>query len=102
MNSLKEALKTLTTSLYLYTAPANKTLPYIVYGADGANDLTAGNVHAETVTQGYIDLYTKNPSDTLISGIPAKLEAVGASYYLNSIQFEDETGLLHYEWIFEV
>lgn len=99
---VKELLSKLTDSLYLYTASGNAKPPYIVYGVDGANDLTAGNVHSERADQGFVDLYTKSPSDALINGIIGKLEEGGVSYYLNSVQYEDETGLLHYEWIFEV
>lgn len=100
--TIKDLLKVLTTNLFLYTAPANQTLPYVVYGVDGANDLSGENIHTEKADQGYIDLYTKSPSDSLITGIPSALEAGGVSYYLNSVQFEDETSTLHYEWIWEV
>lgn len=34
--------------------------------------------------------------------VPQALADIGASYYLNSVQYEDETELIHYEWVVEV
>ena len=75
---------------------------YIVWAEDGDNDLLAGNVHAERCYTGTVDLYTRTDSDPLFSAIPAALEGLGASYYLNSVQYEEETGLVNYEWVWEV
>ena len=47
-------------------------------------------------------LFTKNEDDPLFERIPAALESIGASWYLNSVQYEDDTGLIHYEWYWEV
>lgn len=103
MNELiKEMLLALTSEVYLYTATANHGTPYIVYGVDGANALAGENAHTEEADQGYIDLFTKSPSDSLIKDIPSALEAGGVSYYLESVQYEEENGILHYEWIWEV
>ena len=33
---------------------------------------------------------------------PQALEGIGASWYLNSVQYEEDTGLIHYEWYWEV
>ena len=30
------------------------------------------------------------------------LDAAGIAWYLNSIQYEEDTGLIHYEWVWEV
>lgn len=100
--TIKDLLVKLTSAVYLYTAPGNTKPPYVVYGVDGANDLSAGNAHAERADQGTIDLFTKDPADSLITGIPSALDAEGVSYYLESVQYEEETGLIHYEWIWEV
>jgi hypothetical protein len=31
--------------------------------------------------------------------VEAVLNAAGASWYLNTIQFEEDTGYIHYEWV---
>ena len=47
-------------------------------------------------------LYTKTDKDPLFSAIPEALEDIGAAWYLNSVQYEEDTGLIHYEWVWEV
>lgn len=99
--TIKNILLSVSESVYLFTAKSNTKTPYIVYGVDGDNNLHAGNRMAETVDTGYIDLFTKKSGDPLIKEIPAALNAAEVSFYLNSVQFEDETSILHYEWRWE-
>ena len=68
---------------------------------DGSNDLFADNVHAEKICQGTLDLYTNQENDPLMESVPEALEGIGAAYYLNSVQYEEDTGLIHYEWVWE-
>ena len=98
---VKNALLSLTDSVYLYTAKGNAKTPYVVYGVSGSNDLFAGNRRAEMADSGFIDLFTKTETDPLIGDIPSALDAAGVSFYLNSVQFEEETGYLHFEWLWE-
>ena len=102
LDNLRQALAALTDSCYHYYAMPGTTPPYIVWAEDGDNDLTANNIHAERCFEGTIDLFTKTEGDSLFEAVPAALEDIGASYYLNSVQYEEDTGLLHYEWVFEV
>lgn len=99
--TIKRALLSVSQSVYLYTAKGNTKTPYIVYGVDGDNNLFAGNRRGEHADSGYIDLFTKDANDKLIEDIPAALDAAEVSFYLNSVQFEEETSLLHYEWRWE-
>ena len=51
---------------------------------------------------GTVDLFTGDPEDTaLFEGIQAALDRV-CCWRLNSIQYEEDTGLTHYEWRWEV
>lgn len=102
LETLQAALAALTERCYHYFAKPNAEPSYIVWAEDGDNDLTANNVHGERSYTGTIDLYTKIESDPLLADIPQALEQIGASYYLNSVQYEEETGLIHYEWVFGV
>ena len=102
LQAIATALADLCPRVYHYLA-ADKTKPnYIVWAEDGANDLAAGNIHAEGAWQGTVDLFTQIEFDQLIDDIPAKLEEIGASWSLNSVQAEADTGLIHYEWLFEL
>ena len=49
-----------------------------------------------------IDLYTLDEDDPLMQAIPAALNATPAAWYRNSVQYEEETKLIHYEWVWEV
>lgn len=100
---VKAALLSCTKNVYLYTAAGNKETPYVIYGNDGENGFYAGGKQAERADQGTVDLYTKNSKDELIRKIPAALNVAGIAFYLNSIQYEEETegGLIHYEWVYE-
>lgn len=74
---------------------------YGVYAEDGANDLNADDIHAEKVMQGTVDYFTRDDSGAPQTTIEAALEGVCA-WYLNSVQFEEDTGYIHYEWVFEI
>ena len=102
LDNLRQALAALTERCYHYFADPGTTPPYIVWAEDGDNDLAANNIHAERCFEGTIDLFTKTEGDSLLAAVPAALEGIGAAYYLNSVQYEEDTGLLHYEWVFEV
>lgn len=102
LEQLQAALVALTDKTYHYFAQPNTTPPYLVWMEDSDNDITADNIHAEKALAGTIDLYTKTEDDPLMASVPLALEEIGASYYLNSVQYEEETGLIHYEWAFEV
>jgi len=74
---------------------------YVVWAEDGANDLGADDHHVEHVTQGTLDLFTRDDSGTPRTTIEAALDG-RCAWYLNSIQFEEDTGYIHYEWIWEI
>ena len=75
---------------------------YGVYAEDGANDFNADGEHAEKAVQGTVDYFTRDDSGTPQTTIEAALEGLNVPWYLNTIQYEDDTGYIHYEWVFEV
>lgn len=79
-----------------------KSHRYFVWQEDGANDLFAGNEHAERAVTGTTDLFTKREFDPWREALERALDAEGIAWYLNSVQYEEETGLYHYEWAWEV
>ena len=99
---------------------------YGVYAEDGANDLIASGKHCERVIRLTVDYFTRAVDrrvvyaadgqlyDTLQTGLyswfdahPAKtaienaFESCRCAWYLNSIQFEPDTGYVHIEWVVE-
>ena len=74
---------------------------YGVFAEDGANDLVAGNVHAERVIEGTVDYFTRDANMAAKALIEAALNSC-AAWRLESIQFESDTGYIHLEWVFQV
>ena len=102
LERLQAALAALTKRCWHYVAQQNAVPPYLVWAEDGDNDLTADNVHAERCYTGTVDLYSKADPEPLSEAVPAALEGIGAAWYLNSVQYEEDTGLTHWEWVWEV
>lgn len=102
INIIRDALLNVSNSVWHYEA-AEQTEKYIVWAEDGeGNSLHAGNQKTEQVIQGTIDYFTKEEGDLTVDKIENALSIDEISFYLNSVQYEDETGFIHYEWIWEV
>lgn len=75
---------------------------YGIYAEEGANDLIAGNTHVETVIRLTVDYFTRDDTQTPKTTIEAALNSIFCAWYLNSVQYESESGYIHYEWVVEV
>ena len=76
---------------------------YGVYTPDGSNDLEADDTHAEKALAGTVDYFTRSTGAAEKALVEAALDTVeGLAWQLNSVQYENDTGYLHYEWAFEV
>lgn len=113
MKSLQNSLKQIRDLLngtsakgrvFHYTRPS-KTLPsWVVWAEDSeSSDFSAGNHKAEQQVHGTIDCYSKTEYDPLFDEIQEALNGADSiGWRLNSVQYEDETSLIHYEWEFNV
>lgn len=71
-----------------------------VYAEDGSEDFVANDVHLEGGMTGFIDYFTRDDSGTPKETIEAALNALPIfCWRLNTIQFEETSGYIHYEWI---
>lgn len=75
---------------------------YGVFTEERSNDLRANNVHCESVLRLAVDYFTRDGSGTPKKTIETALNGICCAWYLNSVQFEYQTGYLHYEWVVEV
>lgn len=76
---------------------------YFVWQEDGSNDFSANNRHVEKAVTGTTDLFTKTELDPWKDLYEVSLNADPMiSWYLSSIQFEEDTGFWHWEWRWEV
>lgn len=104
LNALTIGNKTLKFAHFAWSsAPAGD---YGVYAEDGADQFQANNRYAEHITTGSVDYFTRSDNEAakdLIEGLFKTLQETECfAWYLNTIQYENDTRFIHYEWIVEV
>ena len=82
---------------YHYTAPENTPAKYAVWAELSGTHLAANNKEAEGAFEIAVDYFTKTEFDATIDNISAFLDGFG-SWNIESIQYEEATGYIHYEW----
>lgn len=76
------------------------TTDHIVYAEESGDDFLGDGKHAETGTEGTVDLYTRDYTETTKNKVEAALEGLeNVVWRLNSIQFENDTRYVHFEWV---
>ena len=101
LDALKNALLTVGPPVSHYAATKQPD-KYIVWAEDGQTDAVwaDGKMQEQTIG-GTIDYFTKTENDENVQKIQNALNGV-CSWRLNSVQYEDGTKYVHYEWTFEV
>lgn len=101
LRGVKNALLTVTDEVYHYRRPPNPKEKYIVWAEDSEDgSFAAGNRTEEQQLHGTVDYYTLTEFDGNVDLIQEALYAAGIGFRINSVQYEDETNLIHYEWEF--
>lgn len=102
LEKVKNALNTVPAEVFHYFA-AKKPNRYIVWAEDDeSTSLKGDNKKLVQVIRGTIDYFTKIEGDEAVEQIQRALDMAEIPYSLNSVQQEEETGFIHYEWLFEV
>lgn len=98
---LRKALTRALPDVYHYSASPNLE-QYIVWAEDGQrNAVYSGDSMEEQTLQGTIDYFTKVEFDKVVEKLQESLSESKIPFRLNSIQREESTGYIHYEWVFE-
>ena len=93
-----EAFAEVIPSSYHYFRPAD-IWPCLVWQEDGEGEsFRSGNHKSEQALHGTTDYYTQAEYDNNIDLIQDVLEDIAAAWSLNSVQYEEDTKLIHYEW----
>lgn len=88
---------------YHYRRSKTPTERYIVWSEDGEDNSAAfDNRKAEQQIHGTVDYFTKMEFDPVVDSIQTALDGHYIGFRLNSVQYEDDTTLIHYEWEFWV
>lgn len=76
--------------------------PFCVWAEDGGGGFCADDRSVEQSASGTVDYFTRTEYDPAFDGIQVALDSLGICWELNSVQFEPDTNLIHYEWIWEL
>ena len=75
------------------------TFPYVVWAESGEDtSFNSNNRKSEQQLTGVVDLFTKTEFDPLADDVQNILESEEIGWRLATVQYEDETGLIHYQW----
>ena len=104
LNRLMNALTSIDgLRVYHYWRP-QMNAPFCVWQEDGeADSFHANNFKKEQVVTGTVDYFTLVEFDETVDEIQAKLNSIEVlGWRLNSVNYEDDTNMIHYEWEFEI
>lgn len=99
---LRNALLTVVPEVYHFAAPPQTNGSYIVWAEDGFNSFQSDDKSEDFCYTGTIDYFTPQEYDGNIKKIQDALNKADISFRVNSIQREGDTGMIHYEWVFEL
>lgn len=103
IKQVMDALLTVSNNVGHFEAVNPDNPPYIVWAEDNEfNDLSGDNYKVGQTLEGTIDLFTKNDFDPLFDSIQNALVDAKIYFRLESVQYEDDTELIHYEWSWRV
>lgn len=98
LQQLGVAFAGITENCYHYYR-AKKALPCLVWAESGEEEsFHSDNQKSEQRIVGTVDLFTKTEFDPIADSVQETLEDLGATWALNSVQYEEETNLIHMEW----
>lgn len=98
LKALNDALAALTPNCYHYWRPQMRP-PFIVWAEDGQDSAIWANNHmGEQTLGGGVHYFTPTEYDPMCDRIPAVLDSLGLGWALDSVQYEEETKLIHYAW----
>lgn len=105
LKRIGEALtEALGASVYHYWRPQMQP-PFCVWAEDAEDgSLDVDNRKAGQTIVGYVDYYTKTEYDPALDTIQEALDGIEGAFgwTLDSVQYEDDTGLIHYQWHWSV
>lgn len=71
---------------------------YFVWQEEASIDLLADNGHFAYAVRGTTDLFTTQEFDPWADEIETAFFRAGISFRKNSVQYEENTGIVHHEW----
>ena len=103
-DALLSALQAIGIPFQEYGWDQRPDVDYGLVSIDGAGEVVAADNHIqEQAIEGTIDLFTHGNDRASMAAIQGILDGLeGCAWYLNSVQYEQETRLIHWEWVFQL
>lgn len=101
LEPIGQAYSAIVKNCYHYWRP-KLPAPFLVWAEDGDNAAWADDRMMEQAITGTTDYFTRDEFDPAIDRIQDANQSLGIAWRLNSVQYEDDTELIHYEWSWEV
>lgn len=103
LQNLDAALKTVLPGAVFHFEAHKQTDKYIKWAEDGQADAVNGGnrMQAQTMT-GTVDYFTRTEFDPDVQRIQKAMSDAKIPWKLESIQKEDDTGYIHYEWVWQI
>lgn len=98
LQQIGQTLAGVTQKTYHYFRPVKDAPCLIWYETGEDNSFNADNHKAEQRITGTVDCFTKTEFDPLLDEVQTALDSLGLTWSLDSVQYEDETNLIHYSW----
>lgn len=105
LQSLRDALVSVLPKTYHYERPPRTAAPFAIWKEDHEDfSVEADNRKAEQGIVGYLDYFTLTEFDTIVDNFQTCLNSSDDVKYwrLESVDKEDETGLIHFRWMWRV
>lgn len=101
LQEIRDFLLEITLNVYHYKAWQQPDT-YIVWAEDGESDAVHGdNRKQKQIIDVTIDVFTKTEYDPIIEQLQQAFNDRGIPFELLSIQYEDDTGYIHYEYLIQ-
>ena len=101
LKEIRDFLLGITLNTYHYKAWQQPDT-YIVWAEDGESDAVHGdNRKQKQILDVTIDVFTKTEYDPIIEQLQQAFNDRGIPFELLSVQYEDDTGYIHYEYLIQ-
>lgn len=101
LDEIKTAMETTGYPFALYGWKNASANTYGVVVQDDAQAIWGDGTLQEQSMIGTVHLFTKDPTGAPQAAVQEALGALDIAFYLNSVQYEDDTGYIHFEWVWE-
>ena len=105
LKNVRDAFLSVHPETYHYERPARTPAPFAIWKEDTEDmSVEADNCKAEQGIVGYLDYFTRMEFDPVVDAFQECLNSLdGCQYWrLESVDKEDETGLIHFRWSWRV